>query len=130
MRLRADQLIAPVNIRPVITASAPDELHTIPQYVTAAALAERRISSKVLGARVPYSSLINAVKRLAPAAVLIWAQIPVKNVDPELENLSNLRPSPLMLVAGPGWPMQLPSNFKRSSDLTSTITAITNSVGL
>ena len=130
MRLRADQLIAPVNIRPVITASAPDELHTIPQYVTAAALAERRISSKVLGARVPYSSLINAVKRLAPAAVLIWAQIPVKNVDPELEKLSQLRPSPLMLVAGPGWPMQLPSNFKRSSDLTSTITAITNSVGL
>jgi DNA-binding transcriptional MerR regulator len=130
MRLRADQLIAPVNLRPVLTASAPDELHTIPQYVTAAALAERRISAKVLGARVPYSSLINSVKRLAPAAVLIWAQIPVNNIDPELENLNYLRPSPLMLVAGPGWPLQLPSNFKRSSDLTSTITAITNSVGL
>ena len=56
--------------------------------------------------------------------------LPVKNIDPELETLSHLRPSPLMLVAGPGWPMQLPSNFRSSSDLTSTITAITNSVGL
>jgi len=130
MRLRADQLHAPINLRPVVTASAPEELHTIPQYVTAAALAERRISTKVLGARVPFSSIITASKRLAPAAILIWAQIPVKSIAPELQSLENLRLSPLVIVAGPGWPDQLPSNFKRSTDLTSTITAITNSLGL
>ena len=129
MKQRSDQLIAPVNIRPVLLASAQDELHTIPQYVAAAALAERRIGSRTLGARVPYASLLSAMKRLAPAAVLIWGQVPVKSLPPEFSDLINARPTPLLLVAGPGWPDNLPQGFKRAGDLTSTITAISNAVG-
>jgi hypothetical protein len=129
MKQRSDQLIAPVNIRPVLLASAQDELHTIPQYVAAAALAERRIGSRTLGARVPYTSLLSAMKRLAPAAVLIWGQVPVKSLPPEFSDLINARPTPLLLVAGPGWPDNLPQGFKRAGDLTSTITAISNAVG-
>jgi methanogenic corrinoid protein MtbC1 len=129
MKQRTDQLIAPVNMRPVLLASAQDDLHTIPQYVAAAALAERRIGSRVLGARVPYTTLISATKRLAPAAVLIWGQVPVKSLPLELADLANARPTPLLLVAGPGWPDNLPQGFKRAGDLTSTITAISNAVG-
>lgn len=129
MKQRADQLIAPVNIRPVLLASAPDDLHTIPQYVAAAALAERRVGSRALGARVPHSSLLSAIKRLAPAAVLIWGQVPVKAIPAEFENLINARPTPLLLMAGPGWPDKLPQGFKRAGDLSSTITAICNAVG-
>jgi hypothetical protein len=129
MKQRTDQLIAPVNMRPVLLASAQDDLHTIPQYVAAAALAERRIGSRVLGARVPYTSIISATKRLAPAAVLIWGQVPIKSLPLELADLANARPTPLLLVAGPGWPDHLPQGFKRAGDLTSTITAISNAVG-
>ena len=129
MKQRTDQLIAPVNMRPVLLACAQDDLHTIPQYVAAAALAERRIGSRVLGARVPYTTLISATKRLAPAAVLIWGQVPVKFLPLELADLANARPTPLLLVAGPGWPDNLPQGFKRAGDLTSTITAISNAVG-
>jgi hypothetical protein len=129
MKQRADQLIAPVNMRPVLLASAQDDLHTLPQYVAAAALAERRISSRVLGARVPYTSLISATKRLAPAAVLIWGQVPIKSLPLELADLINARPAPLLLMAGPGWPDNLPQGFKKAGDLTSTITAISNAVG-
>jgi hypothetical protein len=113
----------------VLLASAQDDLHTIPQYVAAAALAERRIGSRTLGARVPYTSLLSATKKLAPAAVLIWGQVPVKTLPPEFSELINARPTPLLLVAGPGWPDHLPQGFKRAGDLTSTITAISNAVG-
>lgn len=129
MKQRADQLTTPVNMRPVLLASAPDDLHTIPQFVTAAALAERRIGSRALGARVPYESLLSAIKRLAPAAVLVWGQVPVKAIPAEFENLINSRPTPLLLMAGPGWPDRLPQGFRRAGDLTSTITSICNSVG-
>jgi hypothetical protein len=47
----------------------------------------------------------------------------------ELADLANARPTPLLLVAGPGWPDNLPQGFKRAGDLTSTITAISNAVG-
>jgi DNA-binding transcriptional MerR regulator len=125
----SDQLTAPINMRPVLLAAAVDELHTIPQYVVAAALAERKIGSRSLGARVPHDSLLNAIKRLAPAAVLIWAQIPVKTIPVEYEILINSRPAPLLLMVGPGWPENLPNGFTRAGDLNSTITAISNALG-
>jgi len=129
MKQRADQLSNPVNIRPVLLSSAPEDLHTIPQFVAAAALAERRIASRTLGPRVPHASLLSAIKKLAPAAVLIWGQLEVKAIPAEFENIINARPEPLIMVAGPGWPENLPKGFKRAGDLTSTITAISNAVG-
>ena len=129
MKQRADQLTNPVNIRPVLLSSAPEDLHTIPQFVAAAALAERRIASRTLGPRVPHASLLSAIKKLAPAAVLIWGQLEVKAIPAEFENIINARPEPLIMVAGPGWPENLPKGFKRAGDLTSTITAISNAVG-
>ena len=129
MKQISDQLTTPINIRPVLLAAAVDELHTIPQYVVAAALAERKIGSRSLGARVPHDSLLNAIKRLAPAAVLIWAQVPVKTIPVEYEILINSRPTPLLLMVGPGWPENLPHGFRRAGDLNSTITAISNSLG-
>lgn len=125
----SDQLTTPINIRPVLLAAAAEELHTIPQYVVAAALAERKIGSRSLGARVPYESLLSAIKRLAPSAVLIWAQVPVKTIPMEYENLINSRPAPLLLMVGPGWPKNLPYGFQRAGDLNSTITAISNALG-
>ena len=97
--------------------------------MVAAALAERKIGSRSLGARVPHESLLNAIKRLAPAAVLIWAQVPVKTIPVEYEILINSRPTPLLLMVGPGWPENLPHGFRRAGDLNSTITAISNSLG-
>lgn len=129
MKLRADQLTAPINIRPALLASAPEDLHTIPQYVTAAALAERRIGSRALGGRVPHASLLSAIKRLAPGAILIWGQIKVESIPLEFDSLINARPTPLLLMAGPGWPTQLPRGFSKATDLTATVNAISNALG-
>ena len=129
MKLKAEQLLNPVNSRPIILASAPGELHTLPQYVVAAALAERRIRSRVLGARVPYDSLLSSIEKLSPAAVLIWAQFEAEKIPADFQELEKLRPAPTIFVAGPGWSNELPRNFKKVNDLTSTVTALGNVVG-
>ncbi len=69
------RLRSPVNPRPVLLASAEGEMHSLPLYALAAALAERSVSSRVLGARLPREGLAAAVRRSGPAAVFVWSQV-------------------------------------------------------
>lgn len=130
MRKMADRLRAPANPRTVLLASAPYELHTLPLYAVSAALAERNIGSKVLGARTPVGAVENAIKKTAPAAVLMWAQMDASSSVTDLQNLISLRPAPLVLLAGPGWPEKMPMGLKRTNDLNSTVCAISESVSV
>ena len=57
----ANALVEPINSRPVLLASAPDDLHSIPLYAVGAALAEKQIGSRNLGARIPHDSLVSAM---------------------------------------------------------------------
>jgi hypothetical protein len=94
----------PVNVRPVLLACAEEEQHSLPLYAVAAALAERHVGCRVLGARVPADALGAAVRRIGPAAVFIWAQRPHTGDPRQLDALPEIRPAPLVAVAGPGWP--------------------------
>ena len=58
---------APVNSGPCCWPALPDEMHSLVLWAVAAALAERRIGARILGASLPASALASAVHRLGPA---------------------------------------------------------------
>lgn len=122
MRLRA-----PVNARPVLLACTDGETHSLPLFVAAAALSERRVSARVLGARVPHEALLAAIRRAGPAAVLVWAQV-VEAQRAVLGGLCTVRPTPLVLTAGPGWTGPVPPGVVQVHDLADAVRHIASTV--
>lgn len=89
--------------RTVILACAPGEQHALPLWAVAAALAEVGVGARILGANLPDDALVSAVRRLGPAAVLVWSQME-ETADPRaLASLPATRPPVTALIAGPGW---------------------------
>ncbi|MEP6853374.1 MAG: MerR family transcriptional regulator, partial [bacterium] len=101
--LRAHRAIQvrPIPGLPVLLACAPEDLHVLPLYVIAAALAEKRVAVHMLGARVPMAALASASRRTGASGVFIWRQIADDN-GPRVD-LGATRPRPLVVVGGPGW---------------------------
>jgi len=128
MRKFADRLRTPINPRTVLLACAPYELHTLPLYAVAAGLSERSIGTKMLGARTPVDAVESSIKKTSPAVVLMWAQMDASSSIQDLQKLLAMRPAPLILLAGPGWPSQMPIGLKRTNDLNSTVCAISEAV--
>lgn len=93
----------------ILLACADEDQHTLPLEALAAALAERHIPSRLLGARVPWEALADAVARTGPSVVVIWAQL-AQTADPTLLTRLLLGPHrPLMAAAaGPGWAHRKP----------------------
>jgi DNA-binding transcriptional MerR regulator len=88
---------------PVLLACLDNEQHGLPLHVVAAALAERGVDVRMLGTRTPLPALEAAVRRCGPAVVIVWATVPGLSVD-ALSRLRGIRPAPLVLAGGPGWP--------------------------
>lgn len=84
-----------------LLACAEDEQHALPVHALAAALADRRVETVVLGAAVPHEALAAATARVQPKVVLVYSMRPVPVV--ELEGLHVLEERTRLLVAGPGW---------------------------
>src|SRR4051812_13647534 len=61
---------------PVVLACAPHDEHTLPLHVLAAALRERGVPARLLGARVPAEALAATVRRSGARAAFVWAQLP------------------------------------------------------
>ena len=118
-----------VNPRPVLLACADQEMHSLPLFAVSAALAERRIAARVLGARVPHDALAAAVRRTGPSVVLVWSYVGMPDAARRLGELPVMRPAPVVLAAGPGWE-SLPPGVTRVSDLVDAITRITSIIGL
>ena len=117
-----------LNARPVLLACSDEEQHSLPLHAVAAALAERRISSRSLGARVPSDVLASAVRRTGPAAVLVWSYLPETGNPTQLAELPSIRPVPLVLAAGPGWNTPMPHDVVRVHSLVEAVTSISNAV--
>jgi MerR family transcriptional regulator, light-induced transcriptional regulator len=126
-RVRA--LVAPINARAVILAGSDEEFHSLPLWVTAAALAERRIAVRMLGSRLPSESLIHAARRTGPAAIFLWSQIPGSAHAGELACLPKSRPTPAVFIGGPGWVGPIPPGIVQVYDLTETVTRIARALG-
>lgn len=92
-----------VNARPILLACSAHELHTLPIHAIAAGLAENDIASRILGARLPAESLMAAVKKIGPSAVVVWSQTR-GTAEPEIwTQIKSQRPNPMLVAAGPGW---------------------------
>ncbi len=127
---RARELKDPVNARLVLLAAADEETHFLPLWAVAAALAERRIGTRMLGARVPQETLLQAVRRTGPAGVFVWAQIPGSAKLGALADLPTLRPAPTVLAGGPGWQGSLPPGVVTAADLTETVARLSRATGM
>jgi DNA-binding transcriptional MerR regulator/methanogenic corrinoid protein MtbC1 len=89
--------------RPVVLACLEREDHALPLLAVAAALAERAVRVRTLGAATPVSSLSAAVRRIRPGAVFIWSSAPETADLDALQTLARTRPSYSLVVGGPGW---------------------------
>lgn len=120
----------PVNTQPVLLASVGEEAHCLAIHALAAALAEKKIETFFLGARTPLEAISGMVKRSAPPAVFLWAQLE-QNSDPKFFNeLPVVRPAPRVIVGGPGWDEKACSDVVVAQDLTHACAEIERAVGL
>ena len=120
---------AEADARPVLLAGMPGEQHMLPMAVLAAVLATRRVPCRMLGANLPMAGLAAAVRRTAPALVVLWAQL-AETADAEaLAALPRTRPRFRIAAAGPGWvDHELPSRIDRLDSLVTARQAITDMV--
>ena len=123
------QVTQPENARPVLLACAPHELHTLPIFAIAAALAEQNIASRILGARMPAQALANAVKKLGPSAIVVWSQTPGTADVSIWDSIAPMRPGHLRICAGPGWQTALPEDVTKPKDFTSALLALAAASG-
>lgn len=110
----------------VLLACAEEEQHSLPLEALAAALAERSVGCRLLGARTPPAALQAAVTRTGPALVVLWSH------DPVTGDVAQVRPllagqahQPLVAVAGPGWGDDLPETVLRPERLTDAVSLAT-----
>lgn len=104
-----------------LLSCAPDEQHWLPLEALGAALSEEDCRWGNLGARVPAEALCDAVDRLRPRVVLIWAHRRDLALGVPLEELGT-RPGVVVTVAGSGWEgLELPSSVRRPESLAQAI---------
>jgi hypothetical protein len=107
----------------VLLACADEEQHSLPLEALAAALAERGVGCRLLGARVPRQALRDAVRRTGPTAVLLWSHAPATADAAQLEALAGGRRRPAVIAAaGPGWPEPLLEGVLRPTSLSEAVT--------
>ena len=127
--LHRENCAKPINSHPVILAAIGEELHCLALYALAAALADRNIDTHLMGARTPIAALANVVKKSAPPAIFLWAQLP-KNGDPTcLSQIPAIRPAPRIVIGGPGWKKSGCDGAYFATDLSSACEEISQAVG-
>ena len=120
----------PANGRPVLLACAPGEEHSLPLSALAAALAERHLGVRLLGGGLPAAALSTAIRRIGPAVVLVWAQLPLTADPAVLDGLPRLRPPVTILAGGSGWlTADLPPRATYVPDLMTAVMLIRRAAG-
>ncbi len=116
--------------RAVLLACAEREEHSLPLYALAAALAEGGVSSRMLGAALPYAALVAAVRRTGPAAVFLWSQVAETGDPAALPDLRPRRPGARLVLGGPGWPADgLPVGSRLVSSLPEAVAEVSAALG-
>ncbi len=129
LRINKVVLTKPINSRPVLLACPGEELHTLALHALAAALAERNIEVYFLGARTPISALSAVVKRSAPPAVFLWATMASNGDHKIVSALPKIRPTPRILLGGPGWKIEKCKAATFVTDLDHACSEITQAIG-
>ncbi|MFC4500983.1 MULTISPECIES: MerR family transcriptional regulator [Streptomyces] len=95
---------------PVVLACVPGEQHTLALEALNAGLSRAGVPTRMFGAAVPAEALTAAVRRLGPAAVVLWAQARstaslalARHVAGTRWGVSGARRTPAVVLGGPGW---------------------------
>lgn len=122
---------APVALptRPVLLAGMPGDQDGVPLAVLAALLAERCIAVRPLGPALPADALGAAVRRVAPAAVVLWSHDAATADAEVVAALPVTRPRFRIFAAGPGWAgVVLPRTVIRMATPTDAVGGIADTV--
>ncbi|MFF9324863.1 MerR family transcriptional regulator [Streptomyces sp. NPDC014776] len=119
---------APDSGPPVVLACTPGEQHSLALEALTAALGERGVPTRMLGAAVPAEALLACVRRTGAAAIVLWAQtrstasLPLARHVAGLEwGAAGARSRPVVLPAGPGWDRRASAGFPRCSGLRDAV---------
>ncbi|MEY8043368.1 MerR family transcriptional regulator [Saccharopolyspora cebuensis] len=119
----------PLNPRPVVLAPVPGEAQELELVALAAALAANRVGHRLFGAALPTEGLAAAVRRSAPAAVVLWADQSHYAAPRVLEDIPITRQRARAFVAGAGWaPASLPGHVELLDSLESAVARVSETV--
>jgi MerR family transcriptional regulator, light-induced transcriptional regulator len=111
--------------RSVLLTGMPGEQHVLPLVVLAAALGDRSVPVRPMGTDLPGPALVAAVRRTAPAGVVLWSQVSETADVTLLDMVPETRPRARTFVAGPGWDeAKLPGRVRRLTSLVEAIEAL------
>ncbi|MBU6311803.1 MAG: MerR family transcriptional regulator [Actinomycetales bacterium] len=117
------------SVAAVVLASAPGENHVLPLWALAAALSERGVEVRMLGARTPWDALGQAIRRIGPGGVLVWSQTAGSGDMTDMAVLPDVRPEPLILLGGPGWHPGAPPRGEHVDDLSEAVARLARAAG-
>ncbi|MBC9715216.1 MerR family transcriptional regulator [Streptomyces sp. TRM66268-LWL] len=114
-----------------LLACVPGEQHTLALEALSAALGARGLAVRMFGAALPAAALEDAVRRIGPAAVVLWSQVR-STANPALaQHIRNLdwgirgaRVQAKVFLAGPGWPTVGLPEFTRLHTLQGGVDAV------
>lgn len=119
----------PKNAKPVLLAAVGEEVHCLALHALAAALAERGIESFYLGARTPLEAIDAMVRRSAPPAIFLWAQLKQNGEEKFFREIPAIRPAPRVILGGPGWDLEEGTDVTFVHDLALACSEIESAVG-
>ncbi len=129
MREGVPEIKKPKNAQPVLLAAVGEEVHCLALHALAAALAERGIESFFLGARTPLEAIDAMVRRSAPPAIFLWAQLKHNGDEKFFREIPAIRPAPRVILGGPGWSLKDGSEVTFVHDLSLACSEIESAVG-
>ena len=114
----------PTRQRPVLLSCVPEEMHALALLAMQVALQQQGVPTVLLGSRVPTDALHDAIVRLRPRRVVLWAQLPELANPTLLAGLPPLRPAVQLILAGPGWSAEVSHGYDRPSTLADALIMI------
>jgi DNA-binding transcriptional MerR regulator len=129
MREGVPEIKKPKNAQPVLLAAVGEEVHCLALHALAAALAERGIETFFLGARTPLEAIDAMVRRSAPPAIFLWAQLKHNGDEKFFREIPAIRPAPRVILGGPGWNLKDGTEVTFVHDLSLACSEIESAVG-
>lgn len=119
----------PTNPRPVILAAVPGEEQGSDLVALAAGLAANGVGHRLFGGTLPKEGLDAAVRRAAPAAVVLWASQSHYASPRLLAEIPNTRQRARVFAAGPGWGADpLPTHAEQLDSLERAVARVSETV--
>jgi transposase-like protein len=112
----------------ILLACADADYHSLPLHALAAALAERQVPTRMLGSGLPPHALAAAVRRTGPRVIVLFARMPGADAG-DSESLRRQRPTPSVILAGPGWsPDTIPATARTAASLIEAVEEVLRSI--